>query len=52
MGQRLDIGRDVQGMHGHDRPYALRIAPGQELGHGASIGAARVGVVDIGGEEF
>ena len=34
-----------------ERQAAL-LAPGEEPGAGAGVGPARVGVVDVGGEEF
>ncbi len=48
----LDPGGDVQRLHGRDRRHAMILAPGQEVGHGAAVGAARVRVADVGGEEF
>ena len=49
---RLDPGRDVQRPHGSERRHAMRLAPGEELGHGAAVGAAGVRVADRGGEEL
>jgi hypothetical protein len=35
-----------------DRGYPPALAPGQEIDGGAGIGPPRVGVADVGGEEF
>ena len=39
-------------LNGADRRHPCARAPGQEFIGGAGIGAARVRVADIGGEEF
>ena len=39
-------------LDGADRRHAGARAPGQEFIRGASIGASRVRVADVGGEEF
>src|SRR6516164_5630329 len=43
---------DVHRLDGADRRHADARAPGQEFIGGASAGAARVRVADVGGEEF
>ncbi len=48
----LDIGGDVQRLHVGDRRDAGALAPGQELPRRLGVGAARVPVADVGGEEF
>ena len=48
----LDPGGDVHRLHGGDRRHAGGRAPGQEFIGSAGIGAARVRVADVGGEEF
>ena len=51
-GLELDPGRDVQRLYRSDRRHHVRLAPGQEVRHGAGIGAARVRVPNGGGEEL
>jgi hypothetical protein len=48
----LDPGGDMQGLRGRNRRHAGSLAPGQEIGDGAGIGAARVRVADLSGEKF
>jgi hypothetical protein len=48
----LDPGGDVQRLHLRHRLHAGMFAPGQKIGHGAAIRAARVRVADLGGEKF
>ena len=48
----LDIGRDMQRLHVGDRRDAGALAPGQKLPRRLRVGAARVLVADVGGEEF
>jgi hypothetical protein len=49
---RLDPRRDVHRLDYGDRGQADARAPSQKFLCGAGIGAARVRVADIGGEEF
>ena len=51
-GLRLDPGRDVQRRDLRQRRHAGVGAPGQKLRDGAAVGAPRVRVADVGGEEF
>ena len=39
-------------LHGADRRHAGALAPGQKFIRGPGVGAARVRVADVGGEEF
>ena len=48
----LDIGGDVQRLHVVDRGDAGALAPGQKFPRRLRIGAARVLIADVGGEEF
>ena len=48
----LDVGGDVQRLHVGDRRDAGALAPGQEFPRRLRVGAARVRVADVGGEEF
>ena len=48
----LDVGRDVQRLHVGDRGDAGALAPGQKFPRRLGVGAARVLVADVGGEEF
>ena len=48
----LDVGRDVQRLHVGDRGDAGALAPGQKFPRRLRVGAARVLVADVGGEEF
>ena len=48
----LDVGGDVQRLHVGDRGDAGAFAPGQEFPRRLRVGAARVPVADLGGEEF
>ena len=48
----LDPGGDVQRLHRGDRGHAVVLAPRQEVGHGAGVGAPGVRVADGGGEEL
>ena len=47
----LHPGRHVERPDGREREAAT-LAPGEEPAAGAGIGPARVGVLDVGGEEF
>ena len=49
--QLLDIGADIMRPDRRRRQAAI-LAPGEEPAARASIGAARVRVTDVGGEEF
>lgn len=42
----------MQRLHGRKGRHAMLFAPGQEFGHSAAVGAARVRVADGGGEEL
>ena len=48
----LDVGRDMQRPHVDDRGDAGALAPGQKFPRRLRIGAARILVADVGGEEF
>ena len=48
----LDVARDVQRAHVDNRGDADALAPGQEFPRRLGVGAARVLVADVGGEEF
>jgi hypothetical protein len=48
----LDPGADVHRLDGGDRRHAGARTPGQKFIGGTGIGAARVRVADVGGEEF
>ena len=48
----FDVGRDVQRQHAVDRRDAAALAPCQEFPRRLRVGAARVDVADVGGEEF
>jgi hypothetical protein len=48
----LDPGGDVHRLHGRDRWHAGGGAPGQKFLSGPGVGAARVRVANLGGEEF
>ena len=50
--QLLDIGGDMHALDGGDARDAARLQPIEEFDGGARIGAARVRIADIGGEEF
>jgi hypothetical protein len=50
--QLLDIGGDVDALNRRDLPHAARREPVEELDGRARIGAARVRVANVGGEEF
>ena len=50
--QRLDPGRDVEGLHLAERGDAARLTPGQEVARRARIGAPRVRVADRHREEL
>jgi len=48
----LDVGGNVQRFHVGDRRDAGALAPGQKFLCRLGVGAARVFVADLGGEEF
>src|SRR5271165_3143718 len=48
----LDVGRDMQRLHGGDRRDAGALAPGQKFPRRLRIGAPRVLVANVRGEEF
>ena len=48
----LDVGGDMQRPHVDNRGDAGALAPGQEFPRRLRVGAARVLVADVGGEEF
>jgi hypothetical protein len=48
----LDPGGDVHRLDASDRPHTGARAPGQKFIRGASIGAARVRVADVGREKL
>jgi hypothetical protein len=50
--QLLDIGGDMHALDGGDVGDAARLQPVEEFMRGARIGAARVRIADIYGEEF
>jgi hypothetical protein len=50
--QLLDIGGDMHALDGGDVRNAARLQPIEEFHSGAGIGAPRVRIADIGGEEF
>ena len=50
--QILDEGGDVEGLHVGELNEAAALAPGGEAPRGAQVGAARVVVVDLGGEKL
>ena len=49
---QLDPGGDMERLDGGDRRHPSFGAPMQEAGDGAAVGAARVRVADVGGEEL
>jgi hypothetical protein len=48
----LDVGGDVQRFHVGDRRDAGALAPDQKLARRLRVGAPRVSVADLSGEEF
>jgi hypothetical protein len=50
--QLLDIGRDIHALDRRDLRDAVRRKPVEEFFRRARIGAARVGIPDLRGEEF
>ena len=50
--QLLNIGGDMHALDGGDVRDAARLQPIEKLDGSARIGAARVRVADVGGEEF
>ena len=50
--QLLDIGGDMHALDRRELSYPSRGKPIEEFDGGARIGAARVRIADIGGEEF
>ncbi len=51
-GQLLDVGRDMNALDRRELRDALRLKPIEEFRRRARIGAARVRVPDLRGEEF
>src|ERR1019366_8091179 len=52
LGKLLDIGGDMHALDRRKLPYPSRGEPVEKFHGGARIGAARVRIADIGGEEF
>jgi hypothetical protein len=50
--QLLDIGGDMHALDGRELRHVMRRQPVEEFMRSASIGAARVRVADVGGEEI
>jgi len=42
----------MHGLDDNERPDTALITPGEEIAHRATVGLARVGVMNLGGEEF
>ena len=42
----------MERLNADDRGHPPALAPGQEIDDGAGVGSPRVGIADVGGEEF